>query len=145
MGLTKYKIGELIEIVDERNNLGIRDFFGININKEFMPTVANTEGSSSSLCKAVSSATLSCGAGVLIIVDHLASGGKLYVPSAKVASSKNAALMFSSSGSNPCSLSVCFRFSIPSSYFSPINLKNTSVSIISLFSKNEPELRAARK
>lgn len=37
MGLTKYKIGELIEIVDERNNLGIRDFFGININKEFMP------------------------------------------------------------------------------------------------------------
>lgn len=26
MGLTKYKIGELIEIVDERNNLGIRDF-----------------------------------------------------------------------------------------------------------------------
>lgn len=27
MGLTKYKIGELIEIVDERNNLGIRDFF----------------------------------------------------------------------------------------------------------------------
>ena len=65
--------------------------------------------------------------------------------SAKVASSKNAALMFSSSGSNPCSLSVRFRFSIPSSYFSPINLKNTSVSIISLFSKNEPELRAARK
>ena len=44
MGLIKYKIGELIEIVDERNNLGIRDFFGININKEFMPTVANTEG-----------------------------------------------------------------------------------------------------
>lgn len=44
MGLTEYKIGELIEIVDERNNLGIRDFFGININKEFMPTVANTEG-----------------------------------------------------------------------------------------------------
>lgn len=44
MGLTKYKIGELIEIVDERNNLGIRDFFGINIHKEFMPTVANTEG-----------------------------------------------------------------------------------------------------
>lgn len=44
MGLTKYKIGELIEIVDERNNLGIRDFYGVNINKEFMPTVANTEG-----------------------------------------------------------------------------------------------------
>lgn len=44
MELTKYKIGELIEIVDERNNLGIRDFYGINIKKEFMPTVANTEG-----------------------------------------------------------------------------------------------------
>lgn len=44
MELTKYKIRELIEIVDERNNLGIRDFYGINIKKEFMPTVANTEG-----------------------------------------------------------------------------------------------------
>lgn len=44
MALTKYKVGELIEIVDEKNNLGIRDFYGININKEFMPTVANTEG-----------------------------------------------------------------------------------------------------
>lgn len=33
MELTKYKIGELIEIVDERNNLGIRDFYGINIKK----------------------------------------------------------------------------------------------------------------
>lgn len=44
MALTKYKIGDLIEVVDERNNLGIRDFFGININKEFMPTAANTEG-----------------------------------------------------------------------------------------------------
>lgn len=44
MGLTKYKIGQLVTIVDERNNLGIRDFYGININKEFMPTVANTKG-----------------------------------------------------------------------------------------------------
>ena len=44
MGLTKYKVGELIEIVDEKNNLGIRNFYGININKEFMPTAANTEG-----------------------------------------------------------------------------------------------------
>lgn len=42
MGLTKYKLGELIEIVDERNDLGIRDFYGINKSKEFMPTVANT-------------------------------------------------------------------------------------------------------
>lgn len=44
MALSKYKLGELITVVDERNNLGIRDFFGINIDKEFMPTVANTEG-----------------------------------------------------------------------------------------------------
>ena len=42
------------------------------------------------------------GAGVFMIVDHLASYGKLYVPSVKVASSKNADLIFSSSGSNPC-------------------------------------------
>ena len=44
MGLTKYKVGNLITVVDERNNIGIREFYGININKEFMPTVANTEG-----------------------------------------------------------------------------------------------------
>lgn len=44
MGLTKYKIGQLITVVDERNNLGIRDFYGININKEFMPTAASTDG-----------------------------------------------------------------------------------------------------
>ena len=34
----------MITTVDERNTIGIRDFYGININKEFMPTVANTEG-----------------------------------------------------------------------------------------------------
>lgn len=39
-----YKLGELIEIVDERNSYGIRKFYGININKEFMPTVADTNG-----------------------------------------------------------------------------------------------------
>ena len=44
MGLTKYKVGDLITVVDEHNNIGIREFYGININKEFMPTVANTEG-----------------------------------------------------------------------------------------------------
>lgn len=44
MTLTKCKIGDLISVVDERNNIGIRDFYGININKEFMPTAANTEG-----------------------------------------------------------------------------------------------------
>lgn len=44
MALNRYKVGELITVVDERNNLGIKEFFGININKEFMTTVANTEG-----------------------------------------------------------------------------------------------------
>ncbi len=44
MALKKYRIGELIEPVDERNEIGIKDFYGININKEFMPTAANTEG-----------------------------------------------------------------------------------------------------
>lgn len=42
MGLTKHKLGELISVVDERNSIGIRDFYGININKEFMPTLADT-------------------------------------------------------------------------------------------------------
>ncbi len=44
MGLAKTKIRELVSVVDERNNLGIKDFYGINIHKEFMPTVANTDG-----------------------------------------------------------------------------------------------------
>ena len=44
MSLSKHKIGQLIRVVDERNSYGITDFFGININKEFMPTAANTEG-----------------------------------------------------------------------------------------------------
>lgn len=53
MALTKYKIGDLITPVDERNSVGIRDFYGININKEFMPTVANTEGLDESKYKVV--------------------------------------------------------------------------------------------
>ena len=44
MALTKYKIGSLISVVDEKNSYGIKDFYGININKEFMPTVADTSG-----------------------------------------------------------------------------------------------------
>lgn len=42
MATKKYKLGELISVVDERNASGIKDFYGININKEFMPTVADT-------------------------------------------------------------------------------------------------------
>lgn len=37
-----YRIGDLIEVVDERNDAGISDFRGVNIDKEFMPTAANT-------------------------------------------------------------------------------------------------------
>ena len=44
MTLTKYHVGDLIELVDERNSYGIKNFCGININKEFMPTAANTDG-----------------------------------------------------------------------------------------------------
>lgn len=42
MALNKYKLGELIELVDERNSYGLRNFHGVNIDKEFMPTVADT-------------------------------------------------------------------------------------------------------
>ena len=44
MALKKVKLGDLINVVDERNNIGSRDFYGININKEFMPTVVDTTG-----------------------------------------------------------------------------------------------------
>lgn len=44
MGLTKIRIGNLITPIDERNcNGAFTDFYGININKEFMPSVANTD------------------------------------------------------------------------------------------------------
>ena len=53
MGLTKYKLGELISVFDERNSFGLTNFYGLNINKEFMPTVANTEGLDESKYKVV--------------------------------------------------------------------------------------------
>lgn len=53
MGLSKYKIGSLIRIVDERNVNNLKSFYGININKEFMPTVANTESLNESNYKVV--------------------------------------------------------------------------------------------
>lgn len=53
MGLTKHKLGELIEVVDERNTFGISDFYGINIDKAFMPTAANTANLDSSKYKVV--------------------------------------------------------------------------------------------
>ena len=53
MALTKYRIGQLIKGVDERNSYGIKSFYGININKELMPTAANTEGLDESNYKVV--------------------------------------------------------------------------------------------
>ena len=53
MALTKIKLCKLISVVDERNTYGIKDFYGININKEFMPTVADTEGLNESNYKVV--------------------------------------------------------------------------------------------
>lgn len=53
MMLKKYKIGELIQVCDERNSYGYTNFHGLNINKEFMPTWANTEGLDESKYKVV--------------------------------------------------------------------------------------------
>lgn len=53
MGLTRYKLGELIEPVDERNTLGLTNFSGLNISKEFMPTTASTVNLDASKYKVV--------------------------------------------------------------------------------------------
>ena len=53
MALSKYFVGDLISVVDERNAEGNTNFYGININKEFMPTAANTEGLDKSKYKVV--------------------------------------------------------------------------------------------
>ena len=53
MALSKYKLGELIELRDERNSYGIKQFYGININKDFMPTAADTNGLDESNYKVV--------------------------------------------------------------------------------------------
>ena len=53
MRLSRYKISELISTCDERNSFGYTSFYGLNINKEFMPTWANTEGLDESKYKVV--------------------------------------------------------------------------------------------
>lgn len=53
MTMKRYKLGELIELCDERNSYGYTNFYGLNINKEFMPTWANTEGLDESKYKVV--------------------------------------------------------------------------------------------
>ncbi len=43
MKLNRFRVGELISVIDEKNTEGFDyPFYGININKEFMPSVANT-------------------------------------------------------------------------------------------------------
>lgn len=47
MGLTKYKLGTLIELVTETNNnlqYGLNDAVGMTITKEIIPTKANLNG-----------------------------------------------------------------------------------------------------
>lgn len=47
MGLTKYKLGQLIELCEERNfeeNYTLEDVRGISTEKEFIPTRANMDG-----------------------------------------------------------------------------------------------------
>jgi type I restriction enzyme S subunit len=52
--LINRRVDQLIEYVDERNTDGIiTDFYGININKEFMPTIANVENVDSRKYKVV--------------------------------------------------------------------------------------------
>lgn len=53
MALTRYKIGKLVSDVDERNSYGIRKFCGINIQKDFIPTVADTSNLDASKYKVV--------------------------------------------------------------------------------------------
>lgn len=53
MAMRKYKLGDLISVCDERNSYGYTNFYGLNINKEFMPTWANTEGLDESKYKVV--------------------------------------------------------------------------------------------
>lgn len=54
MTLNKVKLGSLITLSNEKNiqNLNL-PFFGINIDKEFMPTVANTQGIDGSKYKVI--------------------------------------------------------------------------------------------
>lgn len=43
MALNRVRVGELLQVIDERNVMDYDyPFYGININKEFMPSLANT-------------------------------------------------------------------------------------------------------
>lgn len=52
--ISERKVGDLIKYVDERNDeKKVLDFYGINIQKEFMPTLANVDGVDSKKYKIV--------------------------------------------------------------------------------------------
>ena len=53
MALSKFHVGDLIKIVNEKNDCKLKDFHGVNINKEFMPTAADTNGLDESKYKVV--------------------------------------------------------------------------------------------
>ena len=47
MGLNKYKLGDLVELTDERNSMGrysLEDVKGISTEKNFIETKANMDG-----------------------------------------------------------------------------------------------------
>ena len=55
------KLGEIIELIDERNkSLVTSEVLGISIDKEFMPSVANTIGTDLSKYKLTKKNTFAC-------------------------------------------------------------------------------------
>ena len=95
-----------------------------------------------SVCNALSSVSFNLFAGVFIIVNHLASSGRLYVPSLNIDMLFSISLTPLSFKSNPSCFNDSHSFSYAISYFSPMNLRKINVSIMSLFSKNDPEFLA---
>lgn len=55
------KLGEIVELIDERNkSLVSTEVLGISIDKEFMPSVANTIGTDLSNYKLISKNIFAC-------------------------------------------------------------------------------------
>ncbi len=61
MNSTFRKLGELIELTDEKNKDGsISNLLGINIEKNFMPSVANVIGTDLSKYRVIRSGYFAC-------------------------------------------------------------------------------------
>ena len=61
MSVNYKKLGEIVELIDERNkSLESSDVLGISIDKEFMPSVANTIGTDLSNYKLLRMNTFAC-------------------------------------------------------------------------------------